>query len=530
MHNPSKTAMESFLNSLAIVQEHAQFGRNDVFLSGIQNLVNESIGNAAALTSLAKVLLHFGFSSQAKQYLTQAVLEAPKDPDLLLAYAQCELQLGSVTNFQSIATEVLEHHPDSLKVKSQILCLLEYLPSESTTSFKALAKGWGESAIEAAGGLRSRPVLRTPTNRPLHIGYVSADFCQHTVGILIKEVLAYHNPEHVAVHCYSAGAVKDWVTQSIASHSIFSDVTQLSNLELAKRIESDQIDVLIDLSGHTGGSRLAAFAYRPAPVMLSMIGYYATTGLPYMDGILMDRWHVQENTQQDFIEPLVLMPDTRWCFYPAFPAPIPTTPPCFTNSYITFGSFNNTLKYNTEIYALWANLLLAIPNSRLILKWRTFNDPVFKQQVLHQFADRGVDQDRIELRGPSFHMQMLEEYKDIDIALDPFPFSGGATSCEALYMGVPVITWPQERVVSRQTYAFLSSIQHPELAVNSSAAYIHKAKRLAEDPDLLGRYRSTLRDEMIRSSLMQVKQFAQSLELLSLNLYQKIYDQQKLLT
>jgi predicted O-linked N-acetylglucosamine transferase (SPINDLY family) len=516
---------ESFLTSLATAEEHANSGKNDAFLVEVQTLVNAYISNSVALVRLAKLLLRFGFSSQAKQCLTQAISLTPGERDVLLSLAQCDLQLGSVDRFQKTAAELLHRHPNDLKVISQLLHLLQYLPATQGEVLKDLAVRWGDLAIQVAGGPKTRPALRSMSNRPLRIGYVSADFCQHTVGILIKEVLAQHNPEQVTVHCYSAGTVKDWVTQFIASHSIFCEVTALSDVALVKQIESDQIDVLIDLSGHTGGSRLTAFAYRPAPVMMSMLGYYATTGLPYMDGMLLDHWHVLENTQHDFVEPIVLMPDTRWCFWPAFPAPSPAPPPCIGNGYITFGSFNNTLKYNPEVYTLWADLLLAIPHSRLILKWRTFNDPVFKQQVLEQFTNRGIDPSRIELRGPSFHMRMLVEYEDIDIALDPFPFSGGATSCEALYMGVPVITWPQNNVVSRQTYAFVSNIHHPEWVAESKVAYIKKATLLAENINMLSAYRTTLRDQMIQSPLMQVKQFTQTLELLIHNLYQGIYDQ-----
>jgi len=517
---------ESFLTSLATAEEHANFGRNDAFLTEVQNLANAYIANSVALIRLARALLRFGFSSQAKQCLQQVTLLNPRERDTLLTLAHCELQLGASDRFEEIASDLLECFPDDLKVMSQLLYLLQYLPSTRSEALKDLAVRWGKSAIQAAGGLKARPRLRSSQNRPLRIGYVSADFCQHTVGILIKEVLAHHNPKQVSVFCYSTGTVKDWVTQFIASHSIFCEVAALSDEALAKRIEADQIDILIDLSGHTGGSRLTAFAYRPAPVMISMLGYYATTGLPYMDGILLDQWHVQGNTQQDFVEPIVLMPDTRWCFWPAFPAPSPAPPPCIGNGYITFGSFNNTLKYNPEVYTLWADLLLAIPNSRLILKWRTFNDSAFKQQVLQQFTSRGIEASRIELRGPSFHMQMLEEYKDIDIALDPFPFSGGATSCEALYMGVPIITWPQEKVVSRQTYAFVSSIHHPEWVAESRSTYIEKAKLLAENKNRLSAYRTTLRDQMIHSPLMQVKKFTQSLKALIHRLYQAKTDQE----
>ena len=214
-----------------------------------------------------------------------------------------------------------------------------------------------------------------------------------------------------------------------------------------------------------------------------------------------------------FVEPIISLPIGRWCYSPAIdPAPLISDPPSIKNGYITFGSFNNTLKYNDQVYAVWSKILLAVPNSKLILKWRTFNDPQFKQSVLDQFASHGIDTTRIELRGPSFHIDMLAQYQDIDIALDPFPFSGGVTSCEALYMGVPVITWPQKRVVSRQTYAFLSSIGHAELAAQDETHYIQKAIKLAKSQTELLHYRQTLREQMFTSPLMQVSDFTQSLE------------------
>jgi predicted O-linked N-acetylglucosamine transferase (SPINDLY family) len=232
-----------------------------------------------------------------------------------------------------------------------------------------------------------------------------------------------------------------------------------------------------------------------------------------MDAVLLDHWHLYEDVATQFVEPIIPLAMGRWCYSPAIdPAPLITDPPSIKNGYITFGSFNNTLKYNTEVYAVWSKILLATPKSKLILKWRTFNDPEFRQHVLDQFVSHGIDASRIELRGPSFHIEMLAQYQDIDIALDPFPFSGGVTSCEALYMGVPVITWPQNRVVSRQTYAFVSSIAHPQFAALDEAQYIQKAVELAKNPKELAQYRRTLREQMFTSPLMQVADFTQSLE------------------
>lgn len=516
---------ESFGSSLKEAHEHANFGRNAPFLEICQKLANEYIHHDQMLVKIASVLLHFGFSSQARQCLKSAVIISPHQRDTLISLAYCELQLGNVHECERIYQELLQLYPNDLKVLRHLIYLSEYLENQSEANLLGIAKHWGDCAIQAAGGHKPRPVVKPKNVEPLKIGYVSADFCQHTVGLLIKEVLANHDAKQFTIYCYSAGEVHDWVTDFIAKHSIFINVAQLSDQDLAKRIEEDQIDILVDLSGHTGGSRLAAFAYRPAPVMLSMLGYYATTGLEYIDGTLLDDWHAHKSTQTQFTELVLKLSNTRWCFYPAFPAPLISGPPVVTNGYITFGSFNNTLKYNPQVFELWAKILNSVPNSRVILKWRTFNDTVFKQSVLDQFTVHGIDSSKIDLRGPSFHMQMLEEYGDIDIALDPFPFSGGATSCEALYMGVPVITMPTDRVVSRQSYGFLSNIGCSNLVADSKPEYIEKAIKLAQDIPALIDYRRTLRTRMIDSPLMQVKTLTTEIEKVFMNSYEAIRNQ-----
>lgn len=508
---------ESFENSLAEARGHANFGRNAPFLEICEKLANECINDNQALVIIASLLMHFGFTSQAHKCLKAAVLIASHQRDTQISLAYCALQMGDELECQRIYQELLKLFPDDLKVLGHLIYLSQYLEGQSDKNLLRIAKHWGDCAIRAAGGYRPRPPIKHKNSKPIKIGYVSSDFCQHTVGLLIKEVLANHDANQFSVSCYSSGNVHDWVTDFIAQHSIFVNVTQLSDQDLVKRIEQDQIDILVDLSGHTGGSRLAAFAYRPAPVMLSMLGYYATTGLEYMDGTLLDGWHVHEDTQTQFIEPVLTLSNIRWCFYPAFPAPLISPPPAEKNGYITFGSFNNTLKYNAQVFDLWAKILHAVPDSKLILKWRTFNDSVFKQYVWDRFEALGIEASRVDLRGPSFHMQMLEEYSDVDIALDPFPFSGGVTSCEALYMGVPVITMPTVRVVSRQTYGFLSNIECTEFVAYSKQEYAEKAVELAQDIPTLIRYRQTLRGRMIDSPLMQVKTLTTEIEKVFLN-------------
>ena len=204
-------------------------------------------------------------------------------------------------------------------------------------------------------------------------------------------------------------------------------------------------------------------------------------------------------------------------------APAEVSAPAFTrNGFITFGCFNNTAKFNAGVFDAWARVLQAVPDARLILKWRTFNDDAFRQQVTDAFVARGIAADRIELRGPSFHADLLKEYADIDIALDPFPFTGGLTSCEALWMGVPVVTWPQSRVVSRQTHAFLHQIGLPELSASDADDYVRIAAELANDQARLAQLRATLRERMRASALMDVAGFTRQLEDTLLDLYRRI--------
>ena len=355
--------------------------------------------------------------------------------------------------------------------------------------------------------------------RRLRIGYVSADLCQHTVGLFVTDVLQAHespsggvgaNP--VAVFAYSSGQVTDWVTQVIRATCTWREVAGLDDAALAALIRQDQIDVLIDLSGHTAGSRLTVFAHRPAPVQVAWLGYFATTGLRYIDAVLLDEWHAPAGTQAQFAEPIVHLPGGRMCYQPVPWAPAVAPPPCVQAGHITFGCFNNTGKLNAGVFDVWSQVLAAVPRSRLVLKWRSLADEPLCDSIRMAFGDRGIDPGRIELRPASFHVDVLQQYADIDIALDPFPFTGGLTSCEALWMGVPVITWPQGRVVSRQTFAFLSAIGLAELAAKDAADYVHIAKTLAADPSRLAKLRISLRNSLQASPLMDVAGFTRQLE------------------
>lgn len=515
-HNRSAHA-----DTLTVARQKAEAGQFADFLVLCRQVAESLPEDPTAQIDVGALLSNYGFMADARACYERAKAIAPADLRAAINLANLARDAGDSGEALRLYTDLLSGHADHPVIRRNTLASLEYDSEASDAERLAKAKAWGEWAITRAGGRRHRPPLRPLDSRPLRIGYVSADFCQHTVGLFVKEALKTHEPARVQVFAYSAGQVNDWVTDEIRAACQFREISTLNDCQLAQQIREDRIDVLVDLSGHTAGSRLTVFAYRPAPVQVSWLGYFATTGLGCLDAVLLDKWHAPPGTDTQFVEPILRLP-SRFCYTPVPWMPAVAPAPIFKNGYATFGCFNNTAKLNPAVFDLWAQILAQVPASRLVLKWRTFNDDVFRHKITQAFVDRGIAAGRIELRGPSFHAGLLEEYADIDIALDPFPFTGGLTSCEALWRGVPVITWPQSRVVSRQTFAFLSQIGLPELAAKDAGDYVRIAAKLAKDKDRLLDLRSGLHQRMQASPLMDVAGFARNLEDALINLYRRI--------
>jgi protein O-GlcNAc transferase len=351
---------------------------------------------------------------------------------------------------------------------------------------------------------------------PLRVGFVSPDLAVHPVGLFLLPLIRELDRERVAAFAYFTGPYRDVVTDLIKEHVTWREAAALSDEQLAAQIHADGIDVLIDLSGYTRGNRLALFARRAAPVQISWLGYFGTTGLRSMDYVLTDRGHVPEGREGQFTEKLLLMPHCRFCFEPAPFAPEVAPPPMLRNGYVTFGSFNNRGKLTQSVIAAWAGVLHAVPGSRLLLKWRSYSAASIRADLLDSFASHGIAAERIEMRPHSSHGELFDQYADMDIALDPFPFSGGQTSVESLWMGVPILTMPGPRAVSRQTLSLLRTFGRPdwlrEWVAGSPADLAAKAAALAADPEKLREIRSSLRTVMRASPLMDAKGFARDFE------------------
>jgi predicted O-linked N-acetylglucosamine transferase (SPINDLY family) len=255
------------------------------------------------------------------------------------------------------------------------------------------------------------------------------------------------------------------------------------------------------------------FALKPAPIQVSWLGYWGTTGLSAMDYLLTDALTVPPQEDRWYAERIVRLPGIRFCYSPPDYAPAPKEePPALRNGWVTFGSFNNLAKLGPGVIGLWADILRTVPNARLLLKWGSLDDGAVRQRLTEAFDREDIATDRLILRGGSPHTEMLAEYGDIDIALDPFPFSGGLTSCEALWMGVPVVTLPGDRAISRQTAGFLTVLGLSNLAATTPAAYVIAAKNLAADIGRLKELRLGLRPHMAHSALCDGASYTRNVE------------------
>ena len=514
---------------LAQAQLLASQARFDDCLTACQQILDSHADNPEARLGVGVLLQNFGFLTAARQCFESVRTLAPNDLRPVVNLANLARDTGDHAECARLYVALQAAQPNNPVIRRNRLVSQEYDPSVTDLERLQQARTWGEWAISQAGGWRQRPPLTSSTGRPLRIGYVAADLCQHTVGLFVKDVLQAHDRAQATVFAYNAGQVKDWVTDAIRAVCTLRDVSAMTDAALADLIRQDEIDVLVDLSGHTAGSRLSVFAHRPAPVQVTWLGYFATTGLAYIDAALLDDCHAPTGTEAQFIERIIRLPSGRLCYQPVPWAPAEVAPlPCLQTGHITFGCFNNTGKLNEGVFDVWARVLAAVPYSRLVLKWRTLADEPLCDAIRRAFASRDIDPERIELRPASFHADVLKEYADIDIALDPFPFTGGLTSCEALWMGVPVVTWPQSRVVSRQTFAFLSAIGLPELAAQDADDYVHVAASLASDRARLATLRSGMRSRMQGSPLMDVAGFTRQLENTLHQLYAEIAEKETL--
>jgi len=458
----------------------------------------------------------------ATEVTCEKILEMqPSNVSALVTLASCLSTRSDHAGAIRLYEKALTENPDMPGIYSSIAFGATYLPNVSTDEVFAYHREWARR-FETGDKPTFTHERGEQSERPLRIGYVSGDFGTHPVGFLLRDVVRNHDRDQFRIYCYSMMRNNgDHITAAIRENAdVWIDALFLSDDELADQIHADGIDILVDLSGHTAYNRLPVFVRKPAPVQATWIGYFHSTGLDNIDYFITDPFTTPAGSKQRFSEAPVYLPHSRFCYAPPDYAPDVAQSPVLTQGRITFGSFNRADKLVQPVIEAWARILIAVPGSRLLLKASVFENQKVCDELHHRFFACGVDKERVELRGPSLHQAMLEQYGEIDIALDPFPFNGGMTTLEALWMGVPLVTLAGDSVVSRQSASALSNIGLTELIFNDLDSYIQGAIALAHDTARLTKLRSGLRQRMANSPLCQPEQFAQDLETLYRRMWQ----------
>jgi predicted O-linked N-acetylglucosamine transferase (SPINDLY family) len=385
-----------------------------------------------------------------------------------------------------------------------------------------------EEQKEWARRYGSSPAREDYSNAPdperrLRIGFVSPDFCDHVIGRNLLPLFQAHDPERFEIVCYADVPAPDALTVSFQSHAdLWRPIGGLNDKQLAEQARADGIDVLVDLSQHLSGNRLRAFAWHPAPVQMSFAGYPATTGLPAIEYRLTDRF-LERSSNDAQGETLAFLPHSFWCFNPIDAGTEVSGLPALSNGHVTFGCLNNFCKINGGVLALWSRVLNAVKDSRLLL---LAPEGRHRGDTLAALAQLGVTPDRVTFAAPRPRREYLELYHGIDVALDTLPYNGHSTSLDALWMGVPVVSLVGESSLGRAGLSQLSNLGRTEWLASSAEEFVKIATDLAQNQESLRRIRSTLRNEMEHSPLMDSSGFARGIEQAIRSIWRRWCEQQ----
>ena len=463
---------------------------------------------AEAYYNIANIDRDCGEYSQAMDGYRKAIQLKPDFPAAQNNLANALKDCGQVTEALEIYRDLLALHPDP-RIGSNYVYSMHFEPDAGPRRLLIAHQQWNDdyaAALTASAAPHDAALFES--DRKLRIGYVSPDFRNHPVGRFILPLLMNHDASRFEVSCYSDVMEPDSMTARLrAAVKNWHDTGHLNHEQLSEKIRGDQIDILVDLTMHMDGSRLLAFARKPAPIQVTYLAYCSTTGMSAMDYRISD-WHLDPPGVDEslYTERTVRLEHCYWCYVP--PIETPALTPRMLGSTV-FGCLNNFGKVNAGVISTWSEILLKVEDSRLLL-FAPSGD--HRERAAGQFAAHGVDPARIAFVGAQPITEYMNVYQQIDIALDPFPYPGGTTSCDALWMGTPVVTLTGQTAVSRSGASILKTIGLNELVTESREGYVAKAISLARHPEKLAELRSVIRAKMQASTLMNAGLFAQNME------------------
>lgn len=493
-------------------------GRHPAAAEAFGKVVELQPTNAVALACLGKTQQTLKQVDEAIETYQRAIDLQPDHLEARTDLANCYLHMGKIDEAITEFREVLARKPDHIAALDCLCTTMNYPDGLDPAEVFAVHQAFGQAVMnlptnplpDAPGTL---PPDFTP-DRPLRVGYLSADFYEHSVAYFTRALLQDRDPAQFQTYCYHTGEALDAVTDEIRELTDnWRHVRQLNDPQLAAKIRADRIDILVELTGHTQHSRLRMLRDKPAPVVVTYLGYPNTTGMPTVDYRVVDTHTDTPESDAYHTEKLVRLPGCFLCYSPRKNAPDVAPPPCIENGYVTLGSFNATKKITPRVMALWCRILRELPTARLVLKGEAFSSPVSLALYESMLDEHGIERDRVDLLGRiAAKTDHLDAYRLLDIGLDPFPYNGTTTTCEAFWMGVPVVSFAGRNHASRVGLSLLTAVGMPELAAESEEEYVRAAIDLASDTGRLQSLRSTMRDRVGQSPLCNGPDFMKRLE------------------
>jgi protein O-GlcNAc transferase len=460
--------------------------------------------------NLGVVLTRLQRHAEASETLRQALHRHGPNSSVLCNLANAEVALGRQEEAAEIMRTAVGLDPNAMMPR---LTVCNTLPYHDRTTGASLLEAMREASLVLPRSPQPPFANDVDPDRRLVVGLLSGSLDTHPAGWLTVAGVENLDPDHFSLICLAQPMSSDPIARRFrAASSEWVEVDVMTDAALVKAARDRTIDILIDLGGYGHAGRMIACANRLAPVQIKWVGMQAhSSGVAEMDWFLTDRWETPDGFEQFYSERLLRLADGYICYSPPPNAPDVVAGPALANGFVTFGCFNNLAKITPVVIETWGEILRRIPGAKLILKTHQFSHQLTADGVLADFASLGVASDRIELRGSSGHRAFMGQYGDVDIVLDPFPYSGGLTTCEALWMGVPTITLPGEIFASRHSASHMSNAGLADWVVNSIPDYIEMAVARSEDLAALAELRMGLRDKVRRSPLCDAPRFGRSL-------------------
>lgn len=537
-HDIAPETEEIALNLVRVLKKTESAGRARAVL---EKSLEFKPSSGLLLSTLGEIHYFSKRFELAGAFFEKALASDPDNPELLFRLACAQQAFDSIENAFKTYHRLLEIQPDHAEACVNLGHLYKSFgdydeamelfhraadlepdnPLYASMSLFCLNYGFTSRAehLERATAWAKRhadhkmptmPVVARPAQGRIRVGFVSADFSMHPVGRLLLPILKRIDPDRFEIHCFSNVSMEDELTREFREAVPgFHDIRDMDDAMAQHLIRHIGIDILIDLAGHTGANRLGVMAGKPAPVQMMWLGYFNTTGMQAMDYVLADWTNVPQGHGQFYREEVLRLPDS---FFPYVMPEGVVIPPREAGDGVVYGCFNDSAKINDDVLSAWNSILDGVPGSRLVLKSRTLSDSWVRERFLERARRQGMDAERIAFLGPSGFHEYLHEYSKVDICLDPFPYSGGATTGDALFAGRPVLTCPFENFASRMSASILRTCGLDDLICDGLDDYIRKAILLGTDPGELASANSLVAERFRESKLCDIDRFARSLE------------------